>query len=65
MEVTATCANGGWNSLLEIPRIAQLYEGTNGIQAADLIGRKLTRDGGDMQQATFNLFVFANNCNDR
>jgi alkylation response protein AidB-like acyl-CoA dehydrogenase len=27
-------------------RIAPIYEGTNGIQAADLIGRKLTGDGG-------------------
>src|SRR5215469_5786000 len=28
-------------------KIAEIYEGTNGIQANDLIGRKLTRDGGD------------------
>jgi alkylation response protein AidB-like acyl-CoA dehydrogenase len=27
-------------------RIAPIYEGTNGIQAADLVGRKLTGDGG-------------------
>ncbi len=27
-------------------RIAPIYEGTNGIQAADLVGRKLLRDGG-------------------
>ena len=27
-------------------RIAQIYEGTNGIQANDLLGRKLLRDGG-------------------
>jgi alkylation response protein AidB-like acyl-CoA dehydrogenase len=27
-------------------RIATIYEGTTGIQAADLIGRKVTRDGG-------------------
>jgi alkylation response protein AidB-like acyl-CoA dehydrogenase len=27
-------------------RIAPIYEGTNGIQASDLIGRKLLRDGG-------------------
>jgi 3-(methylthio)propanoyl-CoA dehydrogenase len=27
-------------------RIAQIYEGTNGIQAMDLIGRKLVRDDG-------------------
>ena len=45
----------GMEQLVRDTRIAQLYEGTNGIQAADLIGRKLTRDGGDMQQATFTL----------
>jgi hypothetical protein len=27
-------------------RITPIYEGTNGIQAADLVGRKLGRDGG-------------------
>jgi 3-(methylthio)propanoyl-CoA dehydrogenase len=29
-------------------RIAQIYEGTNGIQAADLVGRKLAMRGGDV-----------------
>ncbi|MFC4700429.1 acyl-CoA dehydrogenase family protein [Glaciecola siphonariae] len=38
----------GMEQLVRDTRIAQLYEGTNGIQAADLIGRKLTRDGGKM-----------------
>jgi acyl-CoA dehydrogenase len=28
-------------------RITSIYEGTNGIQAMDLIGRKVARDGGD------------------
>ncbi|WBQ09155.1 acyl-CoA dehydrogenase [Hyphomonadaceae bacterium ML37] len=28
-------------------RIAPIYEGTNGIQAIDLVGRKLVRDGGE------------------
>ena len=28
-------------------KIAEIYEGSNGIQAMDLIGRKLARDGGD------------------
>ncbi|MBV8167424.1 MAG: acyl-CoA dehydrogenase, partial [Alphaproteobacteria bacterium] len=32
-------------------RIAPIYEGTNGIQAADLVGRKLTRDGGAAMRA--------------
>lgn len=29
-------------------RIAAIYEGTNGIQAADLVGRKISRDGGSL-----------------
>ena len=29
-------------------RITTIYEGTTGIQAADLVGRKLLRDGGQM-----------------
>jgi hypothetical protein len=32
-------------------RIAPIYEGTNGIQAADLVGRKLTGDGGEAMAA--------------
>ncbi len=32
-------------------RIAPIYEGTNGIQAIDLTGRKLRRDGGDAMKA--------------
>jgi 3-(methylthio)propanoyl-CoA dehydrogenase len=32
-------------------RIAQIYEGTNGIQAADLVGRKLGMGGGDLVRA--------------
>ncbi|MEM6582584.1 MAG: acyl-CoA dehydrogenase family protein [Pseudomonadota bacterium] len=32
-------------------RIAPIYEGTNGIQAADLIGRKLCRNGGSAMAA--------------
>ena len=34
-------ANGAWNNTSEIARIAMIYEGTNGIQALDLVGRKL------------------------
>ena len=34
-------------------RIAQIYEGTNGVQALDLVGRKVMRDGG----ATVRLLV--------
>jgi alkylation response protein AidB-like acyl-CoA dehydrogenase len=34
-------------------RILPIYEGTNGIQAIDLIGRKVLRDGGDAAKALF------------
>jgi alkylation response protein AidB-like acyl-CoA dehydrogenase len=36
-------------------RIAMIYEGTNGIQAMDLVGRKLGKDGGRAIQAFFAL----------
>jgi acyl-CoA dehydrogenase len=35
-------------------RIAMIYEGANGIQALDLVGRKLGRDGGRAITAFFN-----------
>ncbi len=34
-------------------RIASIYEGTNGIQAADLVSRKLARDGGAAMESIF------------
>src|SRR5215472_119263 len=34
-------------------RIAAIYEGTNGIQAGDLVGRKLGRDKGEAARALF------------
>jgi hypothetical protein len=36
-------------------RITQIYEGTNGIQAMDLVGRKLPRDGGRAVRRFFEL----------
>jgi alkylation response protein AidB-like acyl-CoA dehydrogenase len=36
-------------------RITQIYEGTNGIQAMDLVGRKLPRDGGRAVRSFFAL----------
>jgi acyl-CoA dehydrogenase len=36
-------------------RIAMIYEGTNGIQALDLVGRKLAVDGGKHMQAYLKL----------
>jgi 3-(methylthio)propanoyl-CoA dehydrogenase len=32
-------------------RIAPIYEGTNGVQAMDLVGRKLSQDGGEAARA--------------
>ena len=36
-------------------RITQIYEGTNGIQAMDLVGRKLPKDGGRAVRAFFEV----------
>ena len=36
----------GQEQLVRDVRITQIYEGTNGIQALDLVGRKLVADGG-------------------
>ena len=36
-------------------RITTIYEGTTGIQAADLVGRKLLRDGGEMANEMIDL----------
>jgi hypothetical protein len=36
----------GVEQLVRDARIAQIYEGTNGVQALDLIGRKVVKDGG-------------------
>ena len=56
-------------------RIAPIYEGTNGIQAADLVGRKLGLDGGEAMATLIadirsearedeNLLALANACED-
>jgi len=36
-------------------RIAMIYEGTNGVQAMDLVGRKLAQNGGRAVQALFRI----------
>ncbi|MCZ6659370.1 MAG: acyl-CoA dehydrogenase C-terminal domain-containing protein [Gammaproteobacteria bacterium] len=36
----------GVEQIVRDTRIAQIYEGTNGVQALDLVGRKVLRDGG-------------------
>jgi len=45
----------GLEQFVRDARIAQIYEGTNGIQAMDLVGRKLPRDGGRAIRAFFDL----------
>jgi alkylation response protein AidB-like acyl-CoA dehydrogenase len=43
----------GMEQLVRDARIAQIYEGTNGVQAMDLVGRKLTMEGGALPRAFF------------
>jgi alkylation response protein AidB-like acyl-CoA dehydrogenase len=45
----------GLEQFVRDARIAQIYEGTNGIQAMDLVGRKLPREGGRAIRAFFEL----------
>ena len=47
-------AEHGMEQFVRDARIAQIYEGANGIQALDLVGRKLSRDGGRALMAFFN-----------
>jgi len=66
-EVTVSCQQvyGGHGYIVENgveqyvrdARIAQIYEGTNGIQAMDLIGRKLPANGGRAIQALFKIIA--------
>jgi alkylation response protein AidB-like acyl-CoA dehydrogenase len=43
----------GLEQFVRDARITQIYEGTNGIQAMDLVGRKLPKDGGRAVRAFF------------
>ena len=45
----------GMEQFVRDARIAQIYEGTNGIQAMDLVGRKLPKDGGRAIRAFLEL----------
>lgn len=45
----------GMEQFVRDARIAMIYEGTNGVQAMDLVGRKLAKDGGRAIQAWFAL----------
>ena len=45
----------GMEQFVRDARIAQIYEGTNGVQAMDLVGRKLAQNGGRAIRAYFEL----------
>ena len=47
-------AEHGMEQFVRDARIAMIYEGANGIQAMDLVGRKLAKDGGRAVMAFFN-----------
>jgi len=47
-------AEHGMEQFVRDARIAMIYEGANGIQALDLVGRKLARNGGRAVMAFFN-----------
>src|SRR5690606_35019091 len=46
-------AEHGMEQFVRDARIAMIYEGANGIQALDLVGRKLGKDGGRAAMAYF------------
>ncbi|HZP75330.1 MAG TPA: acyl-CoA dehydrogenase C-terminal domain-containing protein [Pseudolabrys sp.] len=46
-------AEHGMEQFVRDARIAQIYEGANGIQGLDLVGRKLAKDGGRALTAFF------------
>jgi len=47
----------GMEQFVRDARIAQIYEGTNGVQAMDLVGRKLAKDGGRGVRALFDAIA--------
>ncbi|HEU0044986.1 acyl-CoA dehydrogenase C-terminal domain-containing protein [Sphingomonas sp.] len=48
-------AEWGMEQYVRDARIAMIYEGTNGVQAMDLVGRKLAQNGGRAVQALFRI----------
>jgi alkylation response protein AidB-like acyl-CoA dehydrogenase len=48
-------AEWGMEQYVRDARIAMIYEGTNGVQAMDLVGRKLAQNGGRAIQALFRV----------
>jgi alkylation response protein AidB-like acyl-CoA dehydrogenase len=60
--------DNGVSQFVRDARIAQIYEGANGVQALDLVGRKLGADGGKPVMAFFELikgFIKENETDDR
>ena len=60
-------AEHGMEQFVRDARISMIYEGANGVQALDLVGRKLPRDGGRAIMAFFaevGAFVKENSGND-
>ncbi len=56
-------ASAGMEQFVRDARIPMIYEGANGVQALDLVGRKLPKDGGRAVMALFaevNGFLAAN-----
>lgn len=45
------CQEYGVEQLIRDTKITSIYEGTNGIQAIDLVGRKILKDGGKTLEA--------------
>ncbi|QDC08407.1 acyl-CoA dehydrogenase [Oceanicola sp. D3] len=45
----------GMSQYVRDARITQIYEGANGVQALDLVGRKLAQDGGKHAMAYFEM----------
>jgi len=45
----------GMEQFVRDARITQIYEGTNGVQAMDLVGRKLPKDGGRAVRTFFEM----------
>jgi alkylation response protein AidB-like acyl-CoA dehydrogenase len=48
-------AEWGMEQYVRDARISMIYEGTNGVQAMDLVGRKLAQNGGRAVQALFRV----------
>ena len=61
-------AESGVEQYVRDARIAMIYEGTNGIQALDLVGRKLPMKGGQAAQrllGEMSAFIAGNKADDK